>query len=639
MHDIIQLLPDSIANQIAAGEVVQRPASVVKELLENAVDAHARHIQLIVKDAGRTAIQVIDDGVGMSENDARMCFERHATSKIKQANDLFAIRTMGFRGEAMASIAAVAQVEMRTRRRDEELGTLVRIEASEVKVQEPTSTPAGTHISVRNLFYNVPARRNFLRSNAVEMRHILDEFQHVALAHPEISFSMHQSDLETYNLPAGKLSQRIVGLFGKQYRDQLIPCQEGTDYVAITGYLGKPEFAKKTRGEQFFFVNKRYVRHNYLHHAIMTAFEGLLPDESFPFYTLYIEIDPAHIDINVHPTKTEIKFDDERAIYAVVQSAVRKALGMHHLSPSLDFDQSSDFLFPSAREQENPLPNTTPQDQPGNGNTSGWAKGSGMQNLPNGSVITIESDLRRQHNRQNWQSLYQDFQRAFPTEEVQQPEEPEQIVLTLASKVNRLPGDPAPQPAESIETETIAFQIHNAYIVTQVSNGMMLIDQRAAHERILYEKFLNTLSRRNGTSQQILFPKVVELNPADFELVMEIADEIRGLGFEIGVLGRNTVAVQGIPADVPVGQEKELLEGLVEQFKWHQSELNLGKRENIARSLARRSAIRHGHKLAVTEMQNLIAQLFASSNPNYAPDGTPTVVILTLDKMGSFFTK
>ncbi|MDJ1491317.1 DNA mismatch repair endonuclease MutL [Cytophagaceae bacterium DM2B3-1] len=641
MNDIIKLLPDSIANQIAAGEVVQRPASVVKELLENAIDAQAKHIQLIVKDAGRTSIQVIDDGIGMTETDARMCFERHATSKIRQANDLFAIRTMGFRGEAMASIAAVAQVELRTRQAQAEIGTMIRIEASDLKAQEPVSTPVGTHIQVKNLFFNVPARRNFLRSNAVEMRHILDEFQHVALAHPEISFTMYQNDLETYNLPAGKLSQRIVNLFGKSYRDQLISCQEGTDYVTITGYIGKPEFSKKTRGEQFFFVNKRFIKHNYLHHAIMTAYEGLLADESYPFYTLFIEIDPAHIDINVHPTKTEIKFDDERAIYAVVQSTIRKALGMHHLSPTLDFDQSTSFMF-STPVTENKNASSHPSSTnlfsnppKASGSTNSTTSSSEKDNV---NFITIESDLRRQNNQKNWSVLYKDFQEAFPKEQVKQ-EEPEQIVLTLESKVNRLPGDTISSSSERLENEGLAYQMHNSYIVSQVSNGMMLIDQRAAHERILYEKFLNTLSKRNATSQQLLFPKVVELSSPDFELIMEITDEIKHLGFEIGILGRNTIAIQGIPAEIPDGQEKEVLEGLIEQFKWHQSELNLGRRENIARSLAKRSAIKHGHKLTIIEMQTLITQLFASSNPNYAPDGTPTLVILTLDKIGSFFTK
>ena len=650
MNDIIQLLPDAIANQIAAGEVVQRPASVVKELLENAVDAHAKHIQLMVKDAGRTLIQVMDDGAGMTETDARMCFERHATSKIRQANDLFSIRTMGFRGEAMASIAAVAQVELRTRQANDEVGTLIRIEASELKAHEPVSTAVGTCVCVRNLFFNVPARRNFLRSNAVEMRHILDEFQHVALAHPEIAFSLHQNDLETYNLSGGKLSQRIAGMFGKHYRDQLIPCQEGTDYVSLTGYLSKPEFAKKTRGEQFFFVNKRYVRHNYLHHAIMTAYEGLLPDESFPFYVLFIEIDPAHIDINVHPTKTEIKFDDERAIYAVVQSAVRKALGMHHLVPAMDFDVGNDFMFAASAGnggantgglalpqdtilQDAILQDTTPED--GQPQQTVILRDSRM-NRPDPAYIADER--RQENNQKNWKALYEDFQQAFPNDKVQATGN-EQIVLTLESKVNRLPGDAISPPAERLGNDNAVFQMHNSYLVSQVSNGVMLIDQRAAHERVLYEKFLQTLGKRNGTSQQVLFPKVLELNAPDFELLAEITEEIRSLGFEIGVLGRNTVAVQGIPADAPVGNEQELLEGLIEQFKWHQAELNLGRRENIARSLAKRSAIRHGHALAQAEMQTLVAQLFASSNPNYAPDGTPTLVILTLDKIGSFFTK
>lgn len=337
MLDIIQLLPDSIANQIAAGEVVQRPASVVKELLENSIDAQAKQIQLIVREAGKTLIQIIDDGIGMSETDARMCFERHATSKIRSSEDLFKIKTMGFRGEAMASIAAVAQVEMRTRRITDELGILIRLEASELKAQEVVSTPPGTNIQVKNLFYNVPARRNFLKSNPVEMRHILDEFQRIALANPDISLSLYHNDSEIYNLPAGKLSRRIVDLFGKSYREQLASCEEETSFVSVRGYVGKPEFAKKTRGEQFFYANNRYIKNGYLNHAVMTAFEGLIPEGTHPFYVLFIEIDPIHIDINVHPTKTEIKFDDERTVYAIVQAAVRRAMSQHNLTPSLDF--------------------------------------------------------------------------------------------------------------------------------------------------------------------------------------------------------------------------------------------------------------------------------------------------------------
>ncbi|HXA00515.1 MAG TPA: DNA mismatch repair endonuclease MutL, partial [Cytophagaceae bacterium] len=343
MPDIIRLLPDSLANQIAAGEVVQRPASVVKELLENAVDAEASHIELIVKEAGKTLIQVIDNGKGMSERDARMSFERHATSKLSKTEDLFSIRTFGFRGEALASIAAVSQVEMKSRKDENELGTCLKIEGSEIKVQESVSCEKGTSISVKNLFFNIPARRNFLKSNPVEMKHIIDEFQRVALAYPHITFSFYNNDLEVFNLPGDKLSKRIISMFGTGYKEQLISCQEDTSIIKIHGYIGKPEHSKKTRGEQFFFVNNRYIRHNYLHHAVMNAFDELLSEESFPFYVLFIDIDPKHIDINVHPTKTEIKFDDEKMVYAIIRAAVKKALATHNIIPSIDFDQNINF--------------------------------------------------------------------------------------------------------------------------------------------------------------------------------------------------------------------------------------------------------------------------------------------------------
>ena len=344
MLNVIQLLPDSIANQIAAGEVVQRPASVVKELLENSVDAKAKSVQVIIREAGRNLIQIVDDGLGMTETDARMSFERHATSKIRSSDDLFRIRTMGFRGEALASIAAVAQIEMRTRRAEEELGTLIRIEGSDIKAQESISCLPGTNLLIKNLFFNVPARRNFLKSNSVEMRHIIDEFQRVALANPEVAFSLFHNDQEIYNLPAGKLSRRIVDMFGKSYREQLNFCEEQTPYVTVHGYIGKPESAKKARNEQFFFVNNRYVKHNYLHHAVVGAYEGTLPEASHPFYVLFIDIDPSHIDINIHPTKTEIKFDDERSVYAIMMAAVRKAVGLYNLAPSLDFESDVNFL-------------------------------------------------------------------------------------------------------------------------------------------------------------------------------------------------------------------------------------------------------------------------------------------------------
>ncbi|MES2734464.1 MAG: DNA mismatch repair endonuclease MutL [Bacteroidota bacterium] len=657
MTNLIHLLPDSIANQIAAGEVVQRPASVVKELLENSVDAGATSIQLIVREGGKTLVQVIDDGSGMSETDARMSFERHATSKIRKSEDLFTIRTMGFRGEALASIAAVAQVEMRTRRRESELGTLIRMEGSDVKAQETATGLPGTNILVKNLFFNVPARRNFLKSNSVEMRHILDEFQHVALAHPDIAFSLYQNDLETYNLPAGKLSHRIVGLFGKNYREQLAACQEETPFVNVLGYIGKPEFAKRTRGEQFFFVNKRYIRHNYLHHAVMSAFEGLLPDDCHPFYVLFLEIDPIHIDINVHPTKTEIKFDDERSVYSIVMAAVKKAMGLYNIAPSLDFESDVNFMASH------------------NGKNSGGEGGNSWLDSPELGGKPQKTS-RQKSNETNWNKLYEEFQTAFRSEknfegreissrdkaavQLPTPAEPAQKVslpsdfadifpkepesqhvpkseesLTFGSKANETP---APLADRSIYgEERITFQLHHRYILTQVKSGMLLVDQQAAHERVLYEKYLATLAEKNGTAQQMLFPQTLTLNPSDFQLVMEIADEIRNLGFVFDILGQNTLVVHGIPADVPHASEKDLLEGLIEQFKSHQSELRLERRENLARSLARRSALKPGVRLSIAEMNALIDQLFASSNPHYAPGGNPTLVMMNMEKIAGLF--
>jgi DNA mismatch repair protein MutL len=534
MSDIIRLLPDALANQIAAGEVVQRPASVVKELLENAVDAGSTTIQLIIREAGKSLVQVIDDGSGMSETDARMSFERHATSKIKHSDDLFAIRTLGFRGEALASIAAVAQVELRTRRESEELGTLIRMEASQLKAQESVASLPGTNIAVKNLFFNVPARRNFLRSNPVEMRHILDEFQRVALANPQINFSLYHNDQEVYNLQAGKLSHRIVGIYGKSYREQLAPCQEETPFVSVTGYIGKPEFAKKTRGEQFFFVNNRYVRHNYLHHAVMTAFEGLLADESYPFYVLFIEIDPVHIDINVHPTKTEIKFDDERSVYAIILASVKKALGTHNISPSLDFGFNVNFPGLDAM----PAPSQT-------------------DSYKSAAASYTKTPLEKS-NLNNWKALYQEFQNNFPKQEM--PDEKEQegfSSLTFESKANDMPATKANSAPVPTDREVATFQLHYKYIVAQVKSGMMLIDQHAAHERILYDRFMMSLLESTAVVQQLLFPVTIDLNPSDFLILMEIQGEITKLGFSFRLLGKNTVVVEGIPADVPLGNEKD----------------------------------------------------------------------------------
>lgn len=617
MLDIIQLLPDAIANQIAAGEVVQRPASVVKELLENSVDAKSTKVLVKIKEAGKNLIQIIDNGIGMSGTDARMSFERHATSKIKKSEDLFSIRTMGFRGEALASIAAVAQVEMKTKRQEDEIGTCLTIEGSEVKNQEPVVCPEGTSISIKNLFFNVPARRNFLKSNAVETRHIIDEFQRVALSHPEISFSLFQNDMEVYNLNNGKLSQRIVGLFGKQYQEQLIPCQEDTTHIVIKGYIGKPENARKTKGEQFFFVNNRYIRNHYLNHAVLNAYEGLLPDDSYPFYVLFIEMDPKHIDINVHPTKTEIKFDDERTVYGIIRAAVKQALGAHNITPSLDFDQDVNFRAITS---------------------SGLNFDKGRHAEQNyGQFKTMP---REQANLKNWEKMFEISEKEITDYSgAEIPDFSQKEALTFESAANQKPAQTVLYEREAHQETNNLFQIHNQYIASQIKSGLMLIDQQAAHERILYEKYSQALEKKSGASQQFLFPQTITLNPADFALVMELASEFKALGFVFNIFGKTDIIINGIPADIAGNDEKNLFEGLVEQFKKNQSELSIGKRENMARSMARRAAIKPGQKLSAAEMRTIIDQLFACTNPNYAPHGQVIFYILTMDKIADFFHK
>ncbi|WP_439584502.1 DNA mismatch repair endonuclease MutL [Dyadobacter bucti] len=622
--DIIHLLPDSIANQIAAGEVVQRPASVVKELLENAIDAKATNIQVILKEAGRTLIQVIDDGSGMSETDARMSFERHATSKIRQSEDLFRIRTMGFRGEALASIAAVAQVEVRTRQESDELGTLIRIDGSEIKTQEAVACLKGTSFVIKNLFFNVPARRNFLKSNSVEMRHVLDEFQRVALAHPEVAFSLHHNDTEVFSLQSAKLVRRIIDIYGKSYREQLAFCQEDTSYISVKGYIGKPEFARKTRGEQFFFVNDRFIKHSYMHHAVISAFDGTIPEGSHPFYVLFIEIDPSHIDINIHPTKTEIKFDDERSVYAIIMAAVKKAVGVYNLSQSIDFDDNINFLNPSPTDQNNNLiPRTVMPD---------WAAQSKKTD-----------NAQSRSNLTNWNKLFEGLQNSdersrelvafeMNTTTVSRPAYQEQA-LTMASKVNRMASEVISAP----ESDAVLFQLHNRYILSQVKDGIMLIDQKAAYERILYERYRKMLTNRNGACQQLLFPKTIRLTHSDMQLVHETKKEIRSLGFEFEEFGPNELIIRGIPADLPEESEQDLFEELIEQLKQSYSDLKLNKPESLSRLLARRFSVRYAVKLSFVEIHTLIDQLFASTDPNRTPGGEAIIVLLTMDKLSSIF--
>ncbi|WP_234736236.1 DNA mismatch repair endonuclease MutL [Tellurirhabdus bombi] len=640
MLNIIQLLPDSIANQIAAGEVVQRPASVVKELLENSVDAQARSVQVIIREAGKTLVQIIDDGVGMSETDARMSFERHATSKIRTSDDLFRIRTMGFRGEAMASIAAVAQVEMRTRRSGDELGTLVRIEGSELKTQESISCLPGTNILVKNLFFNVPARRNFLKSTSVEMRHILDEFQRIALAHPEVAFSIYHNDAEVYNLPAGKLSRRIVDLFGKSYREQLAYCEEETPYVKVRGYIGKPEAARKTRGEQFFFVNSRFIKHNYLHHAVTGAYEGTIAEGTHPFYVLFIDIDPSHIDINIHPTKTEIKFDDERSVYAIVMAAVRKAVGVYNLAPPLDFESNVNFLsgFPGSDVPQRPT-EARPL-------TTSWTQSEQPTERHSERKEEYRSEaMPRRQSTQNWQALFEGMARhedAEPNQEAlsfEQPSEAEHLPVpsasvTVGSRANKLVA----APVATEEPGQAMLQLHNRYLLSPVKSGLMVIDQRGAYERILYDQFHSSLTRREGVSQQLLFPKTVTVSPADFQMALEMQEELVSLGFVFEEFGQNAFIIRGVPSVTVDENEEELFSSLLAQLREDTGRLKLEKAEVVARSLARRSAARHLTRLSELEMKALVDQLFASSNPGYTPGGESITNVLTLDKIAGLFS-
>lgn len=615
MSDIIQLLPDSVANQIAAGEVVQRPASAVKELLENAIDAGADKIQLIIKDAGKALIQVIDNGCGMTITDARMCFERHATSKVRKAEDLFAIRTMGFRGEAMASIAAIAQVELKTKRHEDEVGTLIQIEGATFIKQEPVGTANGSSISIKNLFYNTPARRNFLKSNPAEMRHIIDEFQRVAMAKPNIAFSLHHDGVEIYRLPASALKQRIVHLFGNNYNQRLIPVEEETTIINLKGYIGKPEFAKKTRGEQFFFVNDRFIKDAYLNHAVNKAYQELLPDDNFPLYVLFIDIDPAKIDVNVHPTKTEIKYLDEKSIYAIIHSAVKRSLGRFNITPTIDFNQETGFnqmISPMAHEDIVP-PSIAfnPEFNPFKQSNSSAKEPSYSRNYGNAGTST-----------QNWGSLYEVAERKLP----------EQSAMPLSSAFKDDQFEPVQKQF---------MQVHNRYIVSQIKSGVMVIDQQAAHERILYERFLLHLEDRKGASQQSLFPQTVTLSPNDYELAKSLLEDIKSLGFEVREFGKNTLVIEGIPVDLGSAtiNETQLFEHLIEGYKNSQQELKLDKRDALARSMARNSAIKAGTSLGQQEMNTLIEELFACKTPNFSVNGKPVIQTIALSEIAQKFER
>jgi DNA mismatch repair protein MutL len=674
MPDIIQLLPEYLANQIAAGEVVQRPASAVKELLENAVDAGATSIQLIVKEAGKQLVQVVDNGAGMSPTDARMSLERHATSKIRTTEDLFRIRTLGFRGEALASIAAVAQVEIRTKQRGQETGSLLLVEGSQVTSQTPAAVPDGTSISVKNLFFNVPARRNFLKSNAVEMRHILDEFQHIALANPQISFSLYQNDLEVFGLPAGKLSQRIVALLGNNYKEQLAGCEEVTPFITVKGYIGKPESAKKSRGDQFFFVNNRFIRSAYLNHAVLAAYEGLLPRDTHPFYVLFLELDPKAIDINVHPTKTEIKFEDEKTVYAVVRAAVRQALGIHSLTPSLDFEGDVNFApIRPLRTSANTASSSAGAEGPAlppptravafnpdalsasvsaaaaRQASSGRTSENYERQLPPRPTEQAKRDLEAFY-RELGQPVRSDEEIATPLPSTTSPAAERPVAPPSAEPVAALPELPFVHPTPTTpaqafshaatQTSPRATQVLTRYVLLPVKSGLMLIDQEAARERILYEQYAAGQAQDGGHSQALLFPRPLTFSPSDFAILNELTQPLHLLGFRFAEFGPLTIAVEAVPADLPAQGEKELLESLIEQFRSGAAPLRVDRREALARALARRVAQATSQaRLPDVELTALVDKLFACQVPNYTPDGRPTVVLLDGQQLADFFRK
>lgn len=589
--DIIKLLPDSVANQIAAGEVIQRPASVVKELIENAIDAGATQIDLVVKDAGRTFITVIDNGCGMSEADARLCFERHATSKIQSADDLFAIKTMGFRGEALASIAAVAQVELTTRRKEDEVGTKVRIEGSKIIEQLPKPASVGTNFTVKNLFFNVPARRNFLKSNEAELRHINEEFFRITMMNPEVGFTFVSNDKELFHLYPGTLKQRLVGLLGKDFDGKLLPVNQVTESVTIDGFIVKPEYSKKTRGEQYFFVNRRFIKHAYLHHAVENAYKELIPQDCFPGYFLDIQIDPKDIDINIHPTKTEVNFVDAKLIYAIMHSAVRKAIGQNNLAPMLDFDVDPNMGIDFGEASRMDRPVVAPK----------------VDYDPNFNPFKITPVHRQQ---QNWRIAYEetgetvgDARLEEKTEELQTAEEPKSYFI----------------------------QLQQNYIVTSVKSGLLIIDQHLAHERILYEKYLKEMETDVVASQQELFPQHISLNINDASILKELKPELEKMGFRLEAMNNTTFVINGIPVDCKGSDAVSVIERILEDYKTNLTGNQSDKKLNLARSMASQMAVKSGQTLTDVEMQDIIDRLFGCAVAEVSPNGKKIYTIISAE--------
>ena len=619
LPDIIQLLPDNIANQIAAGEVIQRPASAVKELMENAIDANADHIRLIVNDAGKSLIQVIDNGKGMSETDARMAFERHATSKIRNIDDLFLIRTMGFRGEALASIAAVAQVELRTRKPDDETGTYIEIENSLVIRQETIACASGSNICMKNLFFNVPARRNFLKSNAAEMRHIIDEFLRIALSFPDILFSLTSNGQDIFHLERGTLKQRIVQVLGSNYNAKLVSVQENTDYLKIYGFVGKPDVAKKTRGDQYFFVNNRFIRSAYLNHAVMGAYQEMIAGDSFPLYVLFIDLDPSRVDINVHPTKQEIKFEDEKIVYAFVQAAVKHALAQFSITPTLDFD-----LDPEIQKLDAINKPLTEEKKVEVISSSSLYRTFTQKNQAHFIEPTAKSEFTHWRNISN------------ENEEITAKKEEN---LEYINHDAQLSNDSyfTGRSQFAVNKEVPYFQLQNTYIIVSTSGGFILIHQQAAHERVLFEQFLKAMNGQSISVQRSMFPVTLQLSTQDAVLLQELISDLRELGYMIEPFGKDTFVIQGTPADVEQGYEKMVIESILEQFKNFSSNKTFSLREKLIRSLAWQRAIKPGRILNQNEMAALVEELFNCDQPNISPTGKPTYLEFKRDQLEKLF--
>ncbi len=612
MSGIIQLLPDHVANQIAAGEVVQRPASVVKELIENAVDAKATEIKLIVKDAGKTLIQVIDNGLGMNVTDARLCFERHATSKIRHAEDLFALHTKGFRGEALASIAAVAHVELKTKQDQEELGIHIIIEGSKVIAQDVAVLPKGTSFLVKNLFFNIPARRNFLKSDNIELKHVIDEFERVALAHPNISFTMISNGSEMFNLPSSNYRQRIVNIFGGKTNEKLVPVTEETDILKITGFVGKPEFAKKNRTEQFFLVNNRFIRSPFLHHAIMNAFDGLLRDNNQPSYFLFLEVPPHTIDINIHPTKTEVKFDDEQALYAILRATVKHSLGMFNVAPILDFERDANLDVPYDYKDKTLGSPTIQVDRSFNPFESETKKYSASHSYEKNKAA-----------QPHWESLYANLK--------QDATEVSNDYFEADLVASKLFDD------KSTESQTLIYQFNRKYIINSIKSGLLVIHQNRAHQRILYEQFLTNITIHQASSQQLLFPLEIKFSRDEMIYLKEIQPNLEGIGFAFEKMGLDEVIISGLPAQISDTNVIEILNDLIYNLQENLPEDSFSLSDSIAKFIAKSVAIKSGKYLNTIELENIVNGLFACKEPNVSPFQKPIFITLTTEELDKKF--